>query len=300
MAGMFSVIGRSSDGALALYGSIWEPLLPPLAWLGSMVPVSLFAGLAVIAAVFPSGAFPTGRIGRWTRVGLGLIAAIALLQAVAPDLSAPLPDGQTVTIVNPIGVAPDWSGWSLFEGAAPVPYLVALFGVVICVAGLLLRFRRSGGIERQQDKWLIASLALVAAAVAFGFIGTASVDPQGTWSWFPALLSFPLPPIGDRHRDHALPPLRDRPHHQSDHRLCRRDGHPVHDLRRREPHASIGARAGHRRRLRRGRRVDARRCRLVQPASWTAPACRRPTLQPCRAERGADRRSICRTPARSA
>jgi hypothetical protein len=72
---------------------------------------------------------------------------------------------------------------------------VALLGVVICVVGLLLRFRRSGGIERQQDKWLIASLALVAAAVAFGFIGTASVDPQGTWSWFPALLSFPLPPI---------------------------------------------------------------------------------------------------------
>lgn len=193
MAALFSVVGRGIDVTNALTGTSWEGLLPPLAWLGTMAGVSLFAGMATLSTVFPSGVLPGGGIGLWSRAGLALIGAVALLQAVVPDLSITLPDGRTITILNPIGIAPDWSGWGIFDGAAP--YLVVLFGLVICVAGLLVRSRRATGIERQQDKWLLASLGLVAAAVLFGFVAATTVNPEGTWAWFPALLSFPLPPI---------------------------------------------------------------------------------------------------------
>jgi hypothetical protein len=93
---------------------------------------------------------------------------------------------------NPIGIAPDWSGWAILDGPA---YVVVLGGLMGCIGGLLFRFRRAGGIERQQDKWLLASLALVVVAVMFGFVGAALVDPEGAWIWIPASLAFPLPPI---------------------------------------------------------------------------------------------------------
>lgn len=193
MAVLFSVVGRGIDVTNALAATSWEHLLAPLAWLGTMAGVSLFAGMATLSAVFPSGVLPAGAIGRWSRGGIVLIGLVALLQAVVPDLSITLPDGRTITILNPIGIAPDWPGWVVFDGAAP--YLVVLAGLVICVAGLLLRFRRAAGVEREQDKWLLASLALVAAAVLFGFVAATTVNPEGTWAWFPALLAFPLPPI---------------------------------------------------------------------------------------------------------
>ena len=193
MAALFSVVGRGIDVTNALSATSWEPLLPPLAWIGTMAGVGLFAGMALLSAVFPTGSMPGGGMGRSAVAGLALIAGVALLQAVVPDLSIALPDGRTVAIRNPIGIAPDWPGWSLFRG--PAPYLIVLAGLLTCILGLLLRFRRAVGIERQQDKWLLASLALIVLAVLFGFVAATLFDPQGTWAWFPALFAFPLPPI---------------------------------------------------------------------------------------------------------
>jgi hypothetical protein len=98
----------------------------------------------------------------------------------------------TMDLHNPIGIAPDWSGWSFFDGPA---YLVVVAGLLLCVVGLVGRFRRAARIEREQDKWLLGSLALIVLAVVFGFVGVALFDPQGSWIWIPALVIFPLPPI---------------------------------------------------------------------------------------------------------
>jgi hypothetical protein len=192
MAAGFSIVGRGVQVTEALIATGWAPLLPLLAWTGTMAAIGLFAGMALLSAVFPTGALPGGGAGRMTRVGLALIAGVGLLQAVDPAFSVPMPDGTTIVTYNPIGIAPDWPGWSLLDGPA---YLVVLGGLAICVVGLLHRFRRAGGSERQQFKWLLASLALIVIAVAFGFVGGALVDPQGAWIWVPALVTFSLPPI---------------------------------------------------------------------------------------------------------
>jgi hypothetical protein len=193
MAALFSLVGRAPEVAAALIGTSWEPWLPLLAWIGSMAGIGLFAGMAVLSAVFPSGALPGGGIGRMTRAALAVMAGVMVLQAVDPVFLTQLRNGTTVVLHNPIGIAPDWPGWSLLDGPA---YVVVLGALMVCLVGLLLRFRRAGGIERQQYKWLLASLALVVGAVGFGFAAWAFVDPvEAEWIWIPAVFAFPLPPI---------------------------------------------------------------------------------------------------------
>ena len=163
-----------------------------LAWLGTMAAIGLFAGLALLSATFPTGTLPGGGIGRMTRAALVVIVGIGLLQAVDPVFLTKLPDGTTVVLHNPIGIAPDWPGWSLLDGPA---YVVILGAILVCTVGLLIRFRRAGGTERQQYKWLLASFALIVVAITFGFTAGALVDPNGRWAWFPAVIAFPLPSI---------------------------------------------------------------------------------------------------------
>jgi hypothetical protein len=146
----------------------------------------------VLTATFPSGRLPTGGIGRATRVALAVSVVLPLSQAVDPEFITQLHDGTTIVLRNPIGLFPDWAGWSLLDGPA---YMVVLGGIVVCTIGLLMRFRRAGTIEREQDKWFLASLAAVVVAVTFGFLAATLLDPSGTWAWFPALFAFPLPPI---------------------------------------------------------------------------------------------------------
>jgi hypothetical protein len=192
MAIGFSIVFRPSDvvsWAIAAGHATWLPLL---AWIGAMSGIGLFTGMALLAAVFPTGAMPSGGIGRITRAALALIGVIGLVQAVDPAFATTLADGTPVVIVNPVGIAPEWSGWSLLDGPA---YVVVLLALSICVVGLVVRFRRATGIERQQDRWLLASLALIAIAVSIGFVGMFLVGPETAWIWFPALLAFPLPPI---------------------------------------------------------------------------------------------------------
>jgi hypothetical protein len=157
-----------------------------------MCGIGLFAGMALLAAVFPTGALPGGNVGRITRGALAAIGVMGVFQAVDPEFASTLADGTVVIIHNPIGVAPEWSGWSLLDGPA---YIVVLLGLTVCIVGLVVRFRRATGIERQQDRWLLASLALVAAAVSIGFAGMLVVGPEPAWIWIPAILAFPLPPI---------------------------------------------------------------------------------------------------------
>ncbi len=192
MAVCFSTVGRGLDVTAALIGTGWASWLPTLAWLGTMSAIGLFAGLALLAATFPSGALPGGGIGRITRAALVVIVGIGLLQAVDPVFLGKLPDGTTVVFQNPIGIAPDWPGWSFLDGPA---YMVLLGAILVCTVGLLIRFRRAGGTERQQYKWLLASFALVVVAITFGFTASILVDPEGSWAWIPAVLAFPLPSI---------------------------------------------------------------------------------------------------------
>ena len=138
-----------------------------------------------------------------SKAALVAIAAISLLQALDPVFVTRLPDGTTFELHNPIGIAPDWSGWSLFDGPA---YLVVVAGLLVCIVGLVDRFRHAAWIEREQDKWLLASLALIVLAVVFGFVGCATFDPRAVGSGSRRSSPFRCR-RRDRHRDPALPPV---------------------------------------------------------------------------------------------
>ena len=115
--------------------------------------------LLVLALIYLPLLFPEGRLPsrRWLPVavliGIGTSLAV-VLGALTDTLS-----GQTVDyrIENPIGI----------EGLAPVEDLpvFGLLGVILgigCVgalASVVVRFRRSRGVERQQIKWFLYAVA---------------------------------------------------------------------------------------------------------------------------------------------
>ena len=125
MAVAFSLLGRGPELARLLIGTELAPWLPALAWIGMMAAIAMFGLMALIAAVFPTGRLPQGRAGGMTKAALVAIAAIGLLQAVDPVFVTRLPDGTSIELLNPIGIAPGWSGWSLLDGPA---YLVVVAG----------------------------------------------------------------------------------------------------------------------------------------------------------------------------
>jgi hypothetical protein len=73
--------------------------------------------------------------------------------------------------------------------------MVVVAAFLVSAVGLLLRFRRAGTIEREQDKRFFGSLVAVIAAITFGFVVTSTVDSAGTRGWLPVSFAFVLPPI---------------------------------------------------------------------------------------------------------
>jgi hypothetical protein len=152
-AGVAETYARYAD---AHPGSLPAPLV------ASWVATWIWSPTIILTLVFPLLLFPTGRSlsARWrpvTWLAVGLTAAFTVLGALSPSLD--LPDGRTAT--NPIGVA-----GADFDGAPLSTILsgLSLFLLAAAVASLIVRFRRSRGVERQQLKWFTYAgvLALVA------------------------------------------------------------------------------------------------------------------------------------------
>jgi hypothetical protein len=139
---------RGRPDALALVGA-WTQ-----GWYWYLL---LSLALIYLPLLFPDGRLPSRR---WLPVAV--LAGIGTLGMVIPGMLTDTLRG-TITgykIDNPIGI----------EGLAPVEKLPAfgvlsvLFlgvGVVGAVACLVVRFRRSRGIERQQMKWFVYAAALL-------------------------------------------------------------------------------------------------------------------------------------------
>jgi hypothetical protein len=143
----YVMITRGRPDALAVFG----------AWVNAWYWYLLLAlALIYLPLFFPDGLLPSRR---WWPVaviaGIGTAGLIAL-----GSLSDPL-IGQTVDyrIDNPIGI----------EGMPPVEEhplfgplgILGLFGLLGATAAMVVRFRRSRGVERQQLKWFLYAVALL-------------------------------------------------------------------------------------------------------------------------------------------
>jgi hypothetical protein len=131
--------------------------LPPdaLLWVANWIWVCGFPPLiTALLLLFPDGRLPSRR---WWPAGALVAAAIAALLVACMLDPGPM-DGFPL-VENPLGVTAN-----AFELLAAVGYPLFAAGAVASAAGLVTRFRRSHGVERQQLKWMAAAAALAAAA----------------------------------------------------------------------------------------------------------------------------------------
>ena len=152
-------LASATEKAADQYGSLATLRQPDLpggdwaVWLGSWI---WFVAIVLYAVVLPI-VFPTGRppTARWC-IGLaaGGVALLGLIGTVALR-TGPLEGAPGVQ--NPVGVlSPEQA--ALVQAIA-LPLLVVSIGTAI--AAMVVRYRRSSGVERQQLKWLAYALAML-------------------------------------------------------------------------------------------------------------------------------------------
>jgi signal transduction histidine kinase len=145
-------------------GASAEPWAQWSAWLHNWV-VNLALGLvAVVLMLFPTGTFLSRR-WRWAAwIGEALWFVVVVASALQPGL---IHLGSGIRYGSPLGIA-------VLRGFDQSPvWLLILILLVLGIASLFLRARRSTGDERQQIKWLgyavgvPIGVAILAVAVSF-------------------------------------------------------------------------------------------------------------------------------------
>jgi hypothetical protein len=151
----------------AIYGVQTEPGSLPAAELAIWPTYWIwFPGIILMIVLLPLY-FPSGHLlsPRWRWVVWGTVLCSAFTTGMAMLLPG---DHEAPGIPNPFGLdsVPEWLRFFelVFATFAPASWMVFS---AIAVASLVLRFRRSGGEERQQIKWVVYAMV----SVALGFAG---------------------------------------------------------------------------------------------------------------------------------
>ena len=139
---------------------------------------------ALLALVFPDGRLPGPR---W-RSGVLAIGALVIVGS-ALVLVRPGPIGESLAN-NPFGIGGiPWLESSTGESLDTIALISAL---LLALAAVVVRYRRSCGAEREQLKWFVAAILLV---VVFLSLSLADGATQPTAFDMLAVLSLSLPPI---------------------------------------------------------------------------------------------------------
>jgi hypothetical protein len=147
-------LGNISDPppnpSFLLYFAVW---FSQADWLLLIFP-TLF-----VALLFPTGKPPSPR-WRWIAgYGLGLMFIFWFLGILARDYSPNESYGLTWSLQNPIGLLSN----SSMEAIIFPWWLLGLGSfALLCVASLVVRYRRGGMVEREQIKWLLFAAGLFA------------------------------------------------------------------------------------------------------------------------------------------
>ena len=140
-------------------------------WMAGIGPAATFGLL-----LFPDGHLPSPRWRAFAWFAAAAIVATAVAIAFEPG---PFEDS---TVENPLGVEALPGLIDALQNAGPAALALAIFG---SIASLFVRFRRAGGVERQQLKWLsytgaIVGVALAVAIVIEVIVGDSAVDLTNT------------------------------------------------------------------------------------------------------------------------
>jgi signal transduction histidine kinase len=201
MLGMGTYLGVSavvgSYGPYAIHGGpggrdlglLLEAIDQP-SWLPIVVPPATF-----LLLLFPDGHLPSPR-WRWFARALGV--ALVLIFFAILLTPGPIEGGTLPRADNPLGIE------ALREplGFALVLLVALPIGAIGSLASLVLRYRRAGGVERRQLRWLVSAAAFVAIFYSFVLVLSYNSDWEGSQAagWQAALqslvvFSFALIPI---------------------------------------------------------------------------------------------------------
>jgi hypothetical protein len=168
LGGAFSLASGDVASGYAAYGLTTAPGALPgarvMAWPMSWVWVpGVVLLLCLVPLYFPDGRLVSRR-WRWF-VGLAVFfcVAVAVYSALRPG------EIQEEGLANPLGIEALRPFLGLLDTLVFAPYFLLLFG---SAASLVVRFRRSGSVERQQIKWL----ALAALAIPVWFLTNAPLE----------------------------------------------------------------------------------------------------------------------------
>jgi len=185
LAGVAFACGEYERSAIAT-GAFDSPLFIPAAWIASWGVIPAIGLLVVVLPLlYPSGHLPSRRWRLLVVAGIIGVSVGTIGSAVAPG---PLADPRGP--LNPF-VPPEplltWilTAWTIGNFIAPPVFLTSL-------GSLLLRFRRSTGVERQQIKWFLFVAAI--AAVAFG-VSILSIGPVSDAGWVLGIMAMGFLPL---------------------------------------------------------------------------------------------------------
>jgi hypothetical protein len=139
--------GSLPGGAIAVWLSLW-------------IPVPALVAATFFCLLFPDGSPPTHRwrwVGRLALTG-GVLLVLGL--SLAPGT---LDERNYPGARNPVGVE---GAGPFLEGTTTVGTAFALLGLLLAVVSMIVRFRRSSGVERQQLKWIVYAGAVAAGGFA--------------------------------------------------------------------------------------------------------------------------------------
>ena len=137
-------------------------LVSSLGWLVGIFPAILF-----LPQLFPDGHLPSRRWLPFAWLCVAVLAFLGLSLLFGQDTLTGSSDN--AVIANPFFV----QGLADLEIPDPV-FAVTLIGLLVgSVLSLVLRFRRSSGVERQQIKWVALAVALLASSFLLSTVASA-------------------------------------------------------------------------------------------------------------------------------
>ena len=151
-----ALVVTSADG-----GPIFVVFNALVRWWGPIgILPAIFVLFPAVAILFPDGRLPGPRWRVPFGAAVGTIVLGVVLQSIAP--------GADPALANPFALPGVPAGVGV-AGAA-LAMAAVLFGFVLAVGSIVVRFRRSTGVERAQVKWLIAAVALMGLAFPVSYL----------------------------------------------------------------------------------------------------------------------------------
>ena len=146
----------------SLPGGVYMAWLTNWLWVPAVVSIGTF-----LVLLFPDGRLPTRR---WRLVAWLCVAV--LISTSASEAFSPGPLAEAPNVTNPVGVE---SARGALELANSVSFLLLPLCFVLSALSMIVRFRRSIGVERQQIKWFATAAALLAIVFSSSFVVPARI-----------------------------------------------------------------------------------------------------------------------------